>query len=73
MEIETAKLVRSTQKIIRHTTQGKLRGLQAERTRWQRKATIAQNKLADVQRQIETLADELSEKVLGDELAKLQN
>lgn len=45
------------------TSRGKLTKLQAERTRWQRKATIAANKLDRVNRQIETLAAEMAAKL----------
>lgn len=45
------------------TSNGKLTALQAERTRWQRKATIAGNKLADVNRRLDKLAEEMARKL----------
>lgn len=65
---DTEKLIRSTKRVIRGTSQGKLNELLAERSRWKRKETIAANKLASVQKQIEVLAAEMAAKLLTSEL-----
>ena len=61
-------LVSQTKKVIAKTSKGKLEKLQANRLKWQRKATIANNKLADCQREIESLAVEMAGKLFDTEL-----
>jgi hypothetical protein len=67
-EIDTARLVRATKRVIKTTSQGKLAALQADRLKWQRRATIASNKLAGAQRAIETFADDMAAQLLDHEL-----
>jgi hypothetical protein len=68
VEIDTARMVRATKRVIKTTSQGKLAALQADRLKWQRRATIASNKLAAAQRAIETFADDMAAQLLDHEL-----
>lgn len=53
------KLSREVGKAYRASTQCRLDRLVVERSRWQRKRTIATNKLAEVQRKLDDLLAEL--------------
>lgn len=55
-----ARMVRDSKRRLAKTNLGKLHALQAERQRWERKETIATNKLRAVRRQIESLAEEMA-------------
>lgn len=55
-----ARMVRATKLARGRTRLGKLEKLIAERIRWQRKLTVAQTKLGDVNKDIATLAAELA-------------
>ncbi len=61
------KLIRDSKRRLAKTSAGKLGKLLAERSRWQRKQTIASNKLAKVQRAIDALAVENAAKLAGSE------
>lgn len=50
-----AKLARSMRKAYRSTDQFKVDQLMAEQSKWQRRQTIATNKLADVRKRIDEL------------------
>jgi len=65
---DTEKLIRATKRALNTTSKGKLAALLAERSRWQRKATIAENKLAAVRKEIETMAETMAETLLEREL-----
>ena len=65
---DAEKLVRSTKRVIAKTSQGKLAALIDERRRWQTKATRANNRLAEVQAEIETMAREMAAQLLNTEL-----
>lgn len=54
------RLARASAKRFAKTSLGRLQRLQAERSRWQRRQTIATNKLARVQRQIDALGEQLA-------------
>lgn len=64
-----ARMVRSTKRARGRTRLGKLENLIAERIRWQRKLTVAQSKLGDVNKQIATLATELANETFEKELS----
>lgn len=53
-------MVRDSKKRLAKTNLGKLYALEAEQTRWQRKETIARNKLIDVRRKLCALAHEMA-------------
>lgn len=57
VEPVTRRLVRDSKRRLSKTNLGKLQALQSERERWERKQTIATNKLRAVRRQIEALAE----------------
>ena len=63
-----AKAKRLAQQARRKTTLGKLEALLTERALWQRKQTIATNKLAETQRKIEALAISLADEKFNSEL-----
>jgi hypothetical protein len=61
-------LLRATRKAnaeFNKTPLGRLQRLCADRSKWTRRATIARNKLAEIQDKIDTLATELANKVGG--------
>lgn len=51
---------RAAKSAYRGTVVYEIRALMAEESRWQRKATIARNKLADVRERINKLAEKLA-------------
>lgn len=55
---KTDPLVKATRKAYRQSRQYELDQLLAEESRWKRKSTIAQNKLADVRNRINKFAQE---------------
>jgi len=55
-----SRLIRDSKRRLAKTNLGKLHALQAERQRWERKQTIAGNKLRGVRRQIEALAETMA-------------
>lgn len=59
-----ARLARDSKRRMAKTDLGKLQALQAERERWERKQTIATNKLRAVRRQIERHAEEMARRTL---------
>lgn len=65
----TSRMVRATKRCRAKTTLGKLERIVAERSRWQRKATIARNKLATIDRRIAQIANDLAAAKLGEELS----
>lgn len=60
-------LQRKLKKAYRSTTQYKVDQLLAEQTRWQRKLTIATNKLAAVRKQIDNMLCELATPVASEQ------
>lgn len=52
-------LIRATRRAYRASERYKLDQLLAEKSRWQRKVTVAQNKLADVHKRLAEFASEL--------------
>lgn len=58
-------LIRATKKAYRASATGKVEALFAERSRWSRKATIARNKLAEVDQKIAQAALELAKQIDG--------
>lgn len=60
-------MVRDSKRRMKGTNLGKLQALQAERQRWERKQTIAGNKLREVRRAIETLAEDMARKTVETE------
>lgn len=62
-----ARMVRDSRRRMKATNLGKLQALQSERERWERKQTIATNKLRAVRRQIERLAEEMARATHGQE------
>ena len=69
----TRKLVAATERIRAKTTIGKLESLLADRSRWQRRQTIATTKLAEVQREIDRLASSLAKEKFDSELNSISN
>ena len=65
---DAEKLVRASKRALNTTSKGKLAALIEERSRWQRKRTIATNKLADVQKRIDAFAETMAEKLFNSEL-----
>lgn len=63
-----ARADRMVRRARSRTTLGRLEALLADRTRWQRKQTIATNKLAAVQRQIDALAVRLADEKFDNEI-----
>jgi len=62
---KTDPLVASVKRVRREwrkTPPGKLQSLLDEQSKWKRRQTIADNKLAQVRKEIECLARELAEK-----------
>lgn len=72
-EAVTRKLVAATERIRAKTTIGKLESLLADRSRWQRRQTIATTKLAEVQREIDRLASSLAKEKFDSELDSISN
>jgi hypothetical protein len=73
--ITNPEMKRAQQAVLRarrRTTVGAFEALLEERSRWQRKATIAGNKLAAVQRRLDALTRELAEARFADDLASLK-
>jgi predicted nucleic acid-binding Zn-ribbon protein len=62
-----ASLRREAQRVRKETALGQLCALLQEESRWKRKRTIAENKLAAVREQITALADTLARKALDNE------
>jgi len=69
----TRKMVAATERIRAKTTIGKLESLLADRSRWQRRQTIATTKLAEVQREIDRLASSLAKEKFDSELDSISN
>ena len=59
------QLRNAVRKAYRSTALYKLRQLFEEESRWQRKATIARNKLASVRKKINATAEELAKEKAG--------
>ena len=64
------RVVRATRKARSRTTLGRLEKLQAEQTRWLRRATFARNKLAGLRAEIEGIATELAQEKFEQELGQ---
>ncbi len=58
--MKTDRVVIEAKRAYRASTQFEYDRLMAEQTRWLRKRTIAENKLADVRRRIDDLAKRLA-------------
>jgi len=56
----TGSMLAATKRARARTSLGKLEKLLAERTKWQRRQTIATTKLAAVQKQLDRLANDLA-------------
>ncbi len=69
LDPEMARAKRAVLRARRRTTLGKLEALLAERAGWQRKRTIAENKFAEVQREIDRLATALAREKFDGELS----
>ena len=69
----TRRMVAATERIRAKTTIGKLESLLADRSRWQRRQTIATTKLAEVQREIDRLASSLAKEKFDSELDSISN
>jgi hypothetical protein len=68
LDPEMVRAKRAVLRARRKTTLGKLEALLAERAGWQRKRTIAENKFAQVQREIDRLATTLARSKFDGEL-----
>lgn len=58
-------LRQATKKAFNQSTNGQFAKLLAEQSRWQRKQTIASNKLSALRRQIEKFAGQLANRIDG--------
>ena len=56
---------------VRRTTAGAVNALMEERAFWSRRLTIATNKLADVQRRLDTVTTQMAEDRLASDLETL--
>lgn len=59
------------QRLRRRTTAGAVNALMEERAFWSRRLTIATNKLADVQRRLDTVTTQMAEDRLASDLETL--
>lgn len=57
MTASQEKFIRDSQKRLKASSLGRLQALQVEQTRWRRRQTFAQNKLADIAAKIEEMAE----------------
>lgn len=69
----TQRMVAATERIRAKTTLGKLESLLADRSRWQRRQTIATTKLSEVQREIDRFASSLAKEKFDAELDSISN
>ena len=70
-EKTNAALARTSRRVRGQTTLGRLEALQAEKTRWLRRATFARNKLAGIRAEIEAIATDCAESKFDAELASV--
>ena len=70
-EKTNAALARTSRRVRGQTTLGRLEALQAEKTRWLRRATFARNKLAGIRAEIEAIATDCAESKFEAELASI--
>jgi hypothetical protein len=61
-------MVRATKRIRSRTTVGRLEALALEQAKWRRRATFAQNKLQDLQKEIQLIAQQLAHERFQHEL-----
>jgi len=72
-DVATRRMIAATERIRAKTTLGKLESLLADRSRWQRRQTIATTKLTEVQREIDRLASSLAKEKFDAELDSISN
>lgn len=64
------QMARATKAARRKTTLGKMEALLAERSKWQRRQTIATNKLAETQRALDALLKETANDIFEKQLSQ---